>query len=139
MRERKVTKTIADRLSAEGLLNPQARYRNEPGPDIEGTLPRSGRTLYIEAKGERRNVRERVALGEALLQILRYYDWDVVCALAVPYTDGFVRVLRDILPGLRRLGLHLLLVREGEVWYLGPQANGFFPERPARLIEVLDR
>ncbi len=139
MREREVTRTLAEQLRAEGLLNLQVRYRNERGPDIEGTLPRSGRILYVEAKGERTNVSERVIMGEALLQILSHYDRDVVCALAVPYTSGFESVLRNILPGLRRLGLHVLLVSEGEVWYLGPQAAGFFPERPARLVEVLDR
>ncbi len=139
MRERDVTRTIAERLHTEGLVSLRVRYGNERGPDIEGTLPRSGRTLYVEAKGERKNVSERVAIGEALLQILTHYDRDVVCALAFPYTEGFENVLRNILPGLRRLGVHVLLVRNGEVWYLDPQSAGFFPEKKQQLTKELDR
>ncbi len=135
MRERDVTQTIADRLYAEGLSSLCVRHKG-PGPDIEGKLP-SGRTLYIEAKGERAHVSERVSVGEALLQILSRYDRDVVCALAVPYTECFEHVLRSILPGLRSLRLHLLLVRNGEVWYLRHCTIGFFPEKCERLIEVL--
>lgn len=139
MREREVIQAVAERLRQDGLLNLTVRYRGEPGPDIEGLLPRSRRRLFVEAKGERARPGERVALGEALLQILSRYDADVVCALALPFTERFEHLVRGILPGLRHLGLHLLLVRQGQVWHLGPQAAGFFPERPNSLLEALDR
>ncbi len=139
MQERDVTRTLAERLRREGLLNLTVRYGSEPGPDIEGWLPRSRRRLFVEAKGERPSGNERAAVGEALLQILSRYDADVVCALALPYTDRFEDLVRSILPGLRQLGLHILLVRRAQIWHLGPQAAGFFPARPDSLLEALDR
>lgn len=139
MRERDVTKTVAERLHAEGLVGLKVRYRNERGPDIEGTLPLSRRRVFIEAKGERPSGNERIAVGEALLQILSQYDADVVCAIALPFAEKFQQLIQNILPGLKRLGLHVLLVQDGEVWHLGPQATGFFPEKPDSLIEVLEQ
>ncbi len=139
MREREVTRTVAERLWQDGLLNLTVRYQSEPGPDIEGILPGSRRRLFIEAKGERSRGNERHAVGEALLQTLSYYDADVVCALALPFSERFEHLVRSILPGLKWLRLHVLLVREGQVWHLGPQAAGFFPEKPDSLLEVLER
>ncbi len=144
MREREVTKTVAERLSAEGLLNMQVRYGNQRGPDIEGVLPRSGRRLFVEAKGERgnlpgnRSLDARIAVGEALVQILSLWDRDVVCGIALPFTREFENTVRNIQAGIRELGLHLLLVRDGSIWYLGPKAQGFFPERRETLMEALE-
>ncbi len=81
-----------------------------------------------------------MAVGEALFQVLsRYGPSTVVQALAFPYHEGYESLLRRILPALRCLGIHLLLVSENrDVWHLGPQAPGFFPEKPSSLLEVLD-
>jgi len=142
MREREVVKRIAERLRIEGLMNLQVRYGQEQGLDIEGVLPSSRRRLYIEAKGDRPGGQEaakrRVALGEALYQILAVYDADVVCAIALPSNQGFQRLLRNILPGLHRLGLHVLLVGDTDIWHLAPSAQGFFPSKPQSLIEALE-
>jgi len=138
MREPEVVRLVAEALKAGGLLGLTVRYRG-PGPDIEGDLPRSGRHLFVEAKGVRARTSPRVAVGEALLQVLSRWDTDVVCAVAVPYTQEFENVLRDILPGIRRLGLHLLLARPQGIWHLHPEARGFLPERAASLVEALDR
>ncbi len=139
MREREVIRTVAERLRAEGLMDLKVRYGSEPGPDIEGTLPRSRRHLFVEAKGERARTSPRITVGEALLQILSRWDSDVVCALAVPYNKEFEEVLRTILPGLRCLELHVLLAKDGEVWYLSPNKAGFLVEKPLSIIEVLER
>lgn len=138
MREREVIRIVAERLRSDGLAGMSVRYQG-PGPDIEGVLPRSGRRLFVEAKGIRRNQSPRVALGEALLQILSRWDRDVVCALALPYTEEFVKILRTILPGVRRLGLYVILVRdERNIRLLSPQSVGFFPVTPLSLTEVMD-
>jgi len=146
MQEREVTRTVPQRLRAEGLVGLKACCKNERGPDIEGYLPRSRRKLFIEAKGERAGADRWgegancwMAMGEALLQVLSVYDQDVVCGIAVPYTKEFQKVLQNILPGFQKLGLHVLLVREGEVWHLGPHATGFFPEKSESLIEILEQ
>lgn len=139
MREREIVKTVAEQLRAEGLMDLKVRYKNERGPDIEGYLPRSRRRVFIEAKGERPSGNERAAVGEALLQILSQYDTDVVCAIALPFVARFQHLVRSTLPGLKRLGLHVLLVRDGEVWHLGPRAAGFFPSKPESLIEMLEQ
>jgi len=33
----------------------------------------------------------------------------------------------------------ILLAREDELWYLGPRASGFFPEKPDSIIEALEQ
>ena len=103
MREREVTRTVPQRLRAEGLVGLKLRYKNDRGPDIEGDLPRSRRKLFIEAKGERAGADPwgegancRMAMGEALLQVLSVYDQDVVCGIAVPYTKEFQKVLQHL-------------------------------------------
>lgn len=139
MRERDLLKTLAERLRQEGLGNLQVRPGNQRGADLEGILPRSHRRLFIEAKGVRAGGNEQAAMGEALLQILRHYDYDVVCAIAVPYTPTFEVLLRSIMPGLHALGIHALMVRlPNEVWYIPPQRE-FSPEKPTSLLERLDR
>ncbi len=143
MREREVVQQVAERLRAEGAMQLVVRYGHEPGPDVEGRLLRSLRRFFIEAKGEpnssRKSVDRRIYLGEALLQSLSVYDADVVCALALPYTSGYERLVRQIEPGLRRLGLHVLLARNAEVWHLAPDAGGFFPTMPQLPTEGLNR
>jgi hypothetical protein len=143
MREREVVKRIAERLRVEGVMILQVRYGQEQGPDIEGILPTCQRHLYIEAKGERpggqESAKRRVALGEALYQTLAVYDADVVCAIALPFNAGYQRLLQKVLPGIRRLGLHVLLVRDDEIWHLAPTAPGFFPTKPTSLIEALEQ
>ncbi|HWP30249.1 MAG TPA: hypothetical protein VNK96_00775 [Fimbriimonadales bacterium] len=120
------------------MKNLIVRHGNQRGADIEGALPRSNRRLFIEAKGVRPSGNADIAMGEALLQILRYYDHDVVCGLAVPYTDTYDKLMRSIMPGLCALGIHVFLVKPNEVWYV-PPARGFFPEKPESLVERLDK
>lgn len=119
------------------------RYKYERGPDIEGQLPGSLKRFFIEAKGERpgkhATAKRRVAMGEVLLQILSRYDEDVACAIALPYNRGFQNLVRSIIPGLRKLGLHVLFVKNGDVWHLDPNAGGFFPSKPESIVEVLDK
>jgi len=142
MREREVTRKVAERLKSDGILNLTVRYGSEPGPDIEGELPKTGRHLFVEAKGERpggsEGAKRRVALGEALFQIFCSYDEEVVCAIALPRTEGYEDLLRRMLPALRRLGLHVLLVKDAEIWHLAPNAAGLFPTIPKSITEVLD-
>lgn len=111
--------------------------------DIEAQLPDSRRRLFIEAKGDRPGGREaakrRVALGEALLQILTAYDGQAVCGTALPFSEGYVNLVRNIFPGIQRLGLHVVFVRDAEVWHLSPKAKGFFPTRPESLVGVLEK
>ncbi|MDZ7268319.1 MAG: hypothetical protein ONB48_11365 [candidate division KSB1 bacterium] len=137
MRERELVQALANRLRQENLREVRVRPGNQRGADIEGILPRSHRRLFIEAKGVRARENERVAVGEALLQILRHYDYDVVCAIAVPYTPAFEKLLRSIMPGLAKLGIHVLLVRPDEIWHVPPM-RGFFPEKHESLLEKLD-
>jgi len=143
MREREVTKVVAARLREEGALNLKVRYGSEGGPDIECDLPGSGRRLYVEAKGFRAGGKVsqncRTTVGEALLQIFSIYDRDVLCAMALPYSDGYTTVVRNIMPGLRVLGVHVLLVRGTEVWHLRPDSAGFFPSVPESIVEELDK
>lgn len=142
MREREVVRRLAERLQAEGVLNLKVRYGQEHGPDIEAELPTSHRRLFIEAKGERpggqEGAKRRVALGEALFQILSVYDTDVVCALGLPFTKGYQTLVRNVLPGLRKLGVHVLWVRDDEIWHLSPVAQGFFPTKPESIVKVLE-
>lgn len=139
MRERDLVKILAERLRQEGLVDLKMRAGHQRGSDIEGKLPESGRRLFIEAKGERSYPDARAAMGEAILQILHHYDYDVICALAVPYTRAFEKLLRSIMPGLARLGIHGLLVRApDEVWYVSPTRD-FSPERPESLVKRLDQ
>jgi hypothetical protein len=143
MRERQVTETIAEKLKSEGLLNLRFRIGNEHGPDIEGRLPQSRRWLFIEAKGEpgskEKSIDRRMRLGEALLQVLTVYDHDVVCAIALPYNEGYETLVRKILAGIGRLGVHILLVRGEDVWHLAPDAKGFFPTKVKSLLAELDK
>ena len=141
MREREVTRRIAERLKAEGVLNMTVRYQQEHGPDIEAELPDTRKKLYIEAKGERpggqETAKRRVALGEALFQILSVYDLDVICVIALPYTKGYQDLVKRIMPGLRQLHLHVLFVGADGIWHLSPKTNGFFPTKPVLLLEAL--
>lgn len=138
MRERDLVKVLAERLRQEGLIDLKVRSGSQRGADIEGILPGSRRRLFIEAKGVRSGRSERIALGEALLQILGHYDYDVVCAIAVPYTSAFENLLRSIIPGLQVLPIHIILVRPGAVWYVPPKRN-FSIERVESLIRRLDQ
>ncbi len=139
MRERDLLQALAIRLRREGLSDLQVRPGNQRGADLEGRLPHSRRRLFIEAKGVRARGNEQAAMGEALLQILRHYDYDVVCAIAIPHTPTFEGLLRSIMPGLAALGIHGLMVRPpDEVWYIPPQRD-FAPEKPTSLLERLDR
>jgi hypothetical protein len=142
MREREVVKRLAERLRIEGVMSLQVRYGQEQGPDIEGILPTCRRHLYIEAKGDRPGGQEaakrRVALGEALYQTLAIYDADVVCAIALPFSPGYQRLLQKVLPGLRRLAVHVLLVADDGIWHLAPTAPGFFPSQPISLVDALE-
>jgi adenine-specific DNA methylase len=47
--------------------------------------------------------------------------------MALPYSDGYTKVVRNIMPGLRVLGVHVLFVDDTKVWHLGPDSAGFFP------------
>ncbi len=139
MRERELLRIVAERLKAEGLADMQVRYSG-PGVDLQGTLPRSRRTLYLEAKGVRKNQYPRVAIGEALLQILSRWDPHVACALALPYTEEFVRTIREILPGLKQLKIYAFFVREDKsISYLEPDTALLTPTEHKTLIEVLNR
>jgi hypothetical protein len=137
MRERHVIKLVALRLQAEGVLNLQVRYAPERGPDIEAQLPQSRRLLFLEAKGETKA--PDVALGTALYQILTRYDGHVVCGVALPFTERYEMLVRNILPGVQRLGLHILFVKDEQVWYLSPNAAGFFPTKPTSLVEAIEK
>ena len=143
MREREVKQQLAEQLRKEGFMNLKVRYGQEHGIDIEAQFPKSRRWLYIEAKGERPGGQEaakrRVALGEALLQILSVYDGLAVCAIALPFTHGYQNLVRQILVPLQRLELHMIFVREDEVWHLAPGSKGFLPQKVASLREVLER
>jgi len=126
MRERRVKQILAERLLAEGFMNLRVRYGNERGIDMEAQFPESGRRLYIEVKGERPGKQEaskrRVAFAEALLQIFFVYDSFAVCAIGVPHTRSFRRLVQKLHLPLKRLGLHVLLVdRDGRIWHLDPQ------------------
>jgi len=142
MHEREVTKKVAERLRVEGVLDLVVQFRNEKGPDIKAGLPGSRRWLYVEAKGERKDIVQnqtcRSALGEALVQVLSVYDKDVVCAIAVPYSEDYSAVVRTIMPGLRRLGLHVLLVKDEETWQLAADGPGFLPSISESVVGVLD-
>ena len=143
VREREVKRLLAQRLREEGFMNLKVRYGREHGIDIEAQFPETRRWLYIEVKGERpggqATATRRAALGEALLQILSVYDGSTVCAIALPFTRGYQNLVRRILVPLHRLGLHMIFVREDEVWHLAPGSPGFLPQRVASLREVLER
>lgn len=124
-------------MKAEGVLNLKVRYGQERGPDIEAQLPDSYRLLFIEAKGE--TAAPDVDLGTALHQILTRYDGQAVCGIALPFTERYKKLVRNILPGIQRLGLHILFVRDAEVWHLSPNAAGFFPTKPVSLVEALKK
>jgi hypothetical protein len=143
MREREVKQRLAEQLRKEGFMNLNVRYGQEHRIDIEAQFPRSRRWLYIEVKGERPGGQEaakrRAALGEALLQILSVYDGSAVCAIALPFTRGYQNLVRQILVPLQRLELHMIFVREGEIWHLAPGSQGFLPQKVAALMEALER
>jgi hypothetical protein len=136
MREREVVRIVAERLKSEGARHLQVRYAREPGPDIEAVLPNSHRQLFIEAKGDVKSAES--ALGVALYQILCRYDGQAVCAIAVPFSSRYQDLLRKVLAGLGQLRVHVLLVREAEVWHLPPNAKGFLPTKPSSLVEALE-
>ncbi|GAA6751420.1 hypothetical protein Thermus77412_19730 [Thermus antranikianii] len=144
MRERRVTEILAQKLKEEGFVNLTVRSGKEHGPDIEAKLPASGRKLYVEAKGERpggpEGSKRRIALGEALLQILSLYDGSSVCAIALPNTRGFRNLVPKVYPPLARLGIHVLFVDEdGQIWHLGPKETlKSVPRRIDSLKEALE-
>lgn len=136
MREREVIRKVVERLKCEGILSLQVRYGREHGPDIEARLPNSRRLLFIEAKGDVKAPDS--AIGVALYQILTRYDGQAVCGIALPLTESYKKLARKILPAIQRLGLHLIFVKEDEIWHLSPNASGFFPSKPESLVEVLE-
>lgn len=139
MREAEVKRRLAERLQAEGFLNLRVRYGQEPGIDIEAQFPDSRRWLYIEVKGTRSGgydtANRRAVLGEALWQIFSVYDGSAVCAIALPNTRGFRRLIEQILTPLSRLRLHILYVGEDELWHQAP--NEPLPCRITSLKEAL--
>jgi len=137
MRECEVVTKVVERLKCEGVPNPQVRYGREHGPDIEAQLPSSRRLLFIEAKGDVKA--PDLAIGVALYQILARYDGQAVCGIALPYSRRYQNLVRNILPGIQRLGLHVIFVRDAEVWHLSPNAGGFLPSKPVSLVEALER
>ena len=137
MREREVVRIIAERLKRDGVLNLHVRYDREHGADIEAELPTSRRSLFIEAKGDVKAPDS--AIGVALYQILARYDGQAVCGIALPFSRRYQNLVRNILPGIQRLGLHVIFVRDAEVWHLSPNAGGFLPSKPASLVEALER
>jgi hypothetical protein len=137
MQERLVTEAIAKRLKCEGILSLQVRCGREQGPDIEAQLHSSRRRLFIEAKGDAKAPDS--AIGVALYQILARYDGQAVCGFALPFSRKYKKLVRNILPGIQRLGLHVIFVRDAEVWHLSPNAGGFLPSKPASLVEALER
>ncbi|MCS7137241.1 MAG: hypothetical protein NZ941_02600, partial [Candidatus Caldarchaeum sp.] len=141
MREAEVKRRLAEQLRAEGFLNLRVRYGQEPGIDIEAQFPDSRRWLYIEVKGTRPGGHEtasrRAALGEALWQIFSVYDGMAVCAIALPDTRGFRKLVQQILTPLSQLCLHILYVGEDEMWHQAP--NELLPRRIASLKEALSR
>lgn len=143
VRERELKERLAERLRSEGFMNLRVRYGREHGIDIEAQFPATQRWLYIEVKGERpggqATATRRATMGEALLQILSVYDGSAVCAIALPFTRGYQNLVRQLLVPLQRLGLHMIFVREGEIWHLAPGSPGFFPQKVASLMEVLER
>jgi len=137
MQERQVTAAIAERLKREGVLSLQVRYGREHGPDIEAQLPNSRRLLFIEAKGETKA--PELDLATALYQILSRYDGQSVCGIALPFTERHKKLVRNILLGIQRLGLHVIFVRDAELWHLSPNARGFFPTKPTSIVEALEK
>jgi hypothetical protein len=136
VRECDVTKRVAERLKREGILSLHMRPGHEHGPDIEAQLPASRRLLFIEAKGNLKA--PDAAIGVALYQILTRYDGEAACAIALPYTKKYEQLARNMLTGIQRLGVHLILVKEDDIWHLSPHAGGFFPSKPESLMEALD-
>lgn len=74
-----------------------------------------------------------------MLQILSVYDANVVCAIALPFTEGYRNLVKNIHPGLRRLNRHVLFVQDEEVWHLAPGVSGFFPTKPESVVEVFEK
>ena len=136
MREREVTRVIAGRLHEEGVFNLQVRYGQERGPDIEAELPSSHRSLFIEVKGSSRN--PEVDLGTALYQVLTRRDGRAVCGITLSWAGRYETLVRRVLSGIQRLGLHVLLVRNRDVWRLSPGARGFFPSKADSLTDALE-
>jgi len=141
VREQKVKQILAEHLKMEGFMNLKVRYGHERGIDIEAQFPESGRWLYIEVKGTRTGAQAaniRQVFGEALLQIFSIYDGSSVCAIALPNTQEFRRLARQIFMPLSRLGVHALFVgKNGEIWHLGPKTPAGLPRRVSSLKEVL--
>lgn len=137
MREREVIRRVAERLKSEGVLNLEVRYGQQRDPDIEARLPYTHRLLFVEAKGETKT--PEATLGMALYQILTRYDGQAVCGIALPFTERYQNLVRNILSGICRLGLHVIFVGNAELWHLEPNAAGFFPTKPTSLVEVLEK
>lgn len=123
-------------------MNIRVRYGNERGVDIEAQFPDTRRWIFIEVKGERsgsqKTAQQRAALGEALLQIFNVYDSTSVCAIALPNTRGFQKLIRNIFLPLSRLRIHVLFIGEdGEIWHAGPTTPAGLPRRISSLREAL--
>jgi hypothetical protein len=137
MQERLVTEAIAKRLKCEGVLSLQVRCGREHGPDREAQLHSSRRQLFIEANGDVKAPDS--AIGVALYQILARYDGQAVCDIALPFSRKYQNLVRNILPGIQRMGLHVIFVKDAEEWHLSPNAGRFLPSKPASLVEALER
>ena len=137
MQERLVTEAIAKRLKCEGVLSLQVRCGREHGPDRQAQLHNSRRRLFIEAKGDVKAPDS--AIGVALYQILARYDGQAVCGIALPFSRKYQKLVRNLLPGTQRLCLHVIFVKDAEVWHLSPNAGGYFPSKPASFVEALER
>jgi len=66
------------------------------------------------------------AIGLVLYQIRTRYDGQAVCGIALPFSRRYQNLVRNILPGTQRLGLHVIFVRDAEVWHLSPERRRVF-------------
>jgi hypothetical protein len=128
MDENEVIEAVCRHLQQNGFVVKQRRHTTEHGVDIIAVDPRSGRTIYIEAKGgtssrdgsarfgkpyTQTQVYDRVSKGvfTALQLRAQYSDRDAAQVfLAVPDSKWFRRYLDSIGSELSAVGLAVLFV-----------------------------
>ena len=131
MDENQVIEAVCRHLEKRGLVVKQRRHTTEHGVDVIAEDPRSGSTIYIEAKGgtssrdgsarfgkpyTQTQVYDRVSKGVFTALQLRGQYSDRHAAqvfLAVPDSKWFRRYLASVGTQLSAAGLGVLFVDEG--------------------------